>query len=59
MVLVRRTLSKYCYPPAKQQQGIDTVLKQAEVGRFRCSGLNNLIRQLLGVARTLGSSGSG
>jgi len=29
MVLVRRTLSKYGYPPDKQQKAIDTVLKQA------------------------------
>jgi type I restriction enzyme R subunit len=31
MVLVRRTLSKYGYPPDKQQKAIDTVLKQAEL----------------------------
>jgi len=31
MVLVRRTLKKYGYPPDKQQKAIDTVLKQAEV----------------------------
>lgn len=31
MVLVRRTLRKYGYPPDKQQKAIDTVLKQAEV----------------------------
>ncbi|UJS21691.1 MAG: DUF3387 domain-containing protein [Candidatus Brocadia sp.] len=31
MVLVRRTLNKYGYPPDKQQKAIDTVLKQAEV----------------------------
>ena len=31
MVLVRRTLSKYGYPPDKQQRAIDTVLKQAEL----------------------------
>jgi type I restriction enzyme R subunit len=31
MVLVRRTLSKYGYPPDKQQKAIDTVLKQAEM----------------------------
>ena len=30
MVLVRRTLNKYGYPPDKQQKAIDTVLKQAE-----------------------------
>ena len=29
MVLVRRTLSKYGYPPDKQQKAVDTVLKQA------------------------------
>lgn len=29
MVLVRRTLDKYGYPPDKQQKAIDTVLKQA------------------------------
>ena len=31
MVLVRRTLNKYGYPPDKQQKTIDTVLKQAEL----------------------------
>jgi len=31
MVIVRRTLSKYGYPPDKQQKAIDTVLKQAEL----------------------------
>lgn len=31
MVVVRRTLSKYGYPPDKQQKAIDTVLKQAEL----------------------------
>lgn len=31
MVLVRRTLNKYGYPPDKQQKAIDTVLKQAEM----------------------------
>ncbi|MCZ2277371.1 MAG: type I restriction endonuclease subunit R [Bacteroidia bacterium] len=31
MVLVRRTLNIYGYPPDKQQKAIDTVLKQAEL----------------------------
>lgn len=31
MVLVKRTLNKYGYPPDKQQKAIDTVLKQAEM----------------------------
>lgn len=31
MVLVRRTLNKYGYPPDKQKKAIDTVLKQAEL----------------------------
>lgn len=31
MVLVRRTLNKYGYPPDKQQKAIETVLKQAEL----------------------------
>jgi type I site-specific restriction-modification system R (restriction) subunit/very-short-patch-repair endonuclease len=31
MVVVRRTLNKYGYPPDKQQKAIDTVLKQAEL----------------------------
>lgn len=31
MVIVRRTLNKYGYPPDKQQKAIDTVLKQAEL----------------------------
>lgn len=31
MVLVKRTLTKYGYPPDKQQKVIDTVLKQAEL----------------------------
>ncbi|KAB1065131.1 type I restriction endonuclease subunit R [Salibacter halophilus] len=31
MVLVRRTLNKYGYPPDKQPQAIETVLKQAEL----------------------------
>jgi len=31
MVVVRRTLNKYGYPPDKQQKAVETVLKQAEV----------------------------
>mgnify|MGYP001345876157 CR=1 FL=1 len=31
MVLVKRTLNKYGYPPDKQQKAVDTVLKQAEM----------------------------
>jgi type I restriction enzyme R subunit len=31
MVLVKRTVNKYGYPPDKQQKAIDTVLKQAEL----------------------------
>ena len=31
MVIVRRTLNKYGYPPDKQQKAVDIVLKQAEV----------------------------
>lgn len=31
MVLVKRTLNKYSYPPDKQQKAIDTVMKQAEL----------------------------
>jgi len=31
MVLVKRTLNKYGYPPDKQAKAIDTVLKQAEL----------------------------
>jgi type I restriction enzyme R subunit len=31
MVLVRRTLTKYGYPPDKQQKAIETVMKQAEL----------------------------
>lgn len=31
MVLVKRTLNRYGYPPDKQQQAVDTVLKQAEL----------------------------
>jgi type I restriction enzyme R subunit len=31
MVLVKRTLTKYGYPPDKQQKAIETVLKQAEL----------------------------
>lgn len=31
MVIVRRTLTKWGYPPDKQQRAIDTVLKQAEL----------------------------
>jgi len=31
MVLVRRTLTKYGYPPDKQQKAIDIVLKRAEL----------------------------
>ncbi|MFT3908252.1 MAG: DUF3387 domain-containing protein [Ferruginibacter sp.] len=30
MVLVRRTLKKYGYPPDLEQKAIDTVMKQAE-----------------------------
>ena len=31
MVIVKRTLTKWGYPPDKQQKAIDTVLKQAEL----------------------------
>ena len=31
MVLVKRTLNKYGYPPDMQQKAVDTVLKQAEL----------------------------
>ena len=31
MVIVKRTLTKYGYPPDKQAKAIDTVLKQAEL----------------------------
>ncbi|MFA4906665.1 MAG: type I restriction endonuclease subunit R [archaeon] len=31
MVIVKRTLNKFGYPPDKQQKAIDTVMKQAEV----------------------------
>jgi len=31
MVIVKRTLNKYGYPPDKQQKAVDTVLKQAEL----------------------------
>ena len=31
MVLVKRTLTKYGYPPDMQQKAVDTVLKQAEL----------------------------
>jgi type I restriction enzyme R subunit len=31
MVILRRTLNKYGYPPDKQQKAVDTVMKQAEV----------------------------
>jgi len=31
MVIVRRTLRKYGYPPDRQERAVDTVLKQAEV----------------------------
>ena len=31
MIIVKRTLKKYGYPPDKQQKAIDTVMKQAEV----------------------------
>jgi type I restriction enzyme, R subunit len=31
MVLVKRTLSKWGYPPDKQQKAVDTVLRQAEL----------------------------
>jgi type I restriction enzyme R subunit len=31
MVVVRRTLNKYGYPPDKQKKAIETVLKQAEL----------------------------
>ncbi len=31
MVIVRRTLNKYGYPPDKQEKAVETVLKQAEV----------------------------
>jgi type I restriction enzyme R subunit len=31
MVLVKRTLKKYGYPPDMQEKAVDTVLKQAEL----------------------------
>ena len=31
MVIVKRTLNKYGYPPDKQQMAINTVMKQAEL----------------------------
>lgn len=31
MVIVKRTLNKYGYPPDKQPKAVETVLKQAEV----------------------------
>jgi type I restriction enzyme R subunit len=31
MVLVKRTLTKWGYPPDKQAKAIETVLKQAEL----------------------------
>ncbi len=31
MVIVKRTLNKYGYPPDKQQLAIDTIMKQAEL----------------------------
>ena len=31
MVIVRRTLNRYGYPPDKQEKAIETVLKQAEL----------------------------
>ncbi len=31
IVMVRRTLNKWGYPPDKQKQAIDTVMKQAEL----------------------------
>ena len=38
MVLVKRTLTKYGYPPDKQQKAVDTVLRQAEL---MADNLNN------------------
>ena len=40
MVVVRRTLNKYGYPPDKQQKAIDTVLKQAELMAEYLVGVN-------------------
>ena len=31
MVIVKRTLNKYSYPPDKHAKAIDTVIKQAEL----------------------------
>jgi len=31
MVIVRRTLNRYGYPPDKQEKAIETVLKQSEL----------------------------
>ena len=31
MVMVKRTLNKYAYPPDMQQKAIDTFLRQAEL----------------------------
>ena len=40
MVLVKRTLTKYGYPPDKQKKAVETVLKQAEL---MADGMNTTI----------------
>lgn len=42
MVLVKRTLTKYGYPPDKQQKAVDTVLKQAEMMAEKTINSDNL-----------------
>ncbi|MBK8451705.1 MAG: DUF3387 domain-containing protein [Saprospiraceae bacterium] len=44
MVLVKRTLTKYGYPPDKQQKAIDTVLRQAEMMAEGMMGNNKLLK---------------
>jgi type I restriction enzyme R subunit len=39
MVLVRRTLKKYGYPPDLEQKAIDTVMKQAELLAAEYTGI--------------------
>ncbi|MEW5920529.1 MAG: type I restriction endonuclease subunit R [Bacillota bacterium] len=53
MVLVRRTLNKYGYPPDKQQQAVETVMKQAEIlaDRWASPQVAYDIDPLFGMAR--------
>ncbi|GAB4266040.1 type I restriction endonuclease subunit R [Thermincola ferriacetica] len=53
MVLVRRTLNKYGYPPDKQRQAVETVMKQAEIlaDKWAASEMIYETKPLFGLAK--------